>query len=125
MATDEASDQLSRRQIVRLPSAISADNMESIAEGYMDISDATIKNIRRDASNSEAFNRDVIRHWMYKNPDNQVQVSNQNGHLIYFPITRHWCPRPRRKILDPPLAKGSVTLSVRSVCLSVCFGCNL
>ena len=65
---------LTRKQIVRLAAAISADNMESIAEGYLDISDETIKNIRRDASNSEAFNRDVIKHWTYKNPDCQVMV---------------------------------------------------
>ena len=68
-------DQLSRRQIVRLAAAISTDNMESIAEGYLDISPETVKNIRRDTSNSEAFNRDVIGYWCHKNLDNQVQVS--------------------------------------------------
>ena len=76
MATGgEDPDQLTRKQIVRLAPSISADNMESIAEGYMDIDPETIKNIRRDASNSEAFNRDVIRYWSYKNPENQVKVS--------------------------------------------------
>ena len=75
MATGgEDPGQLTRKQIVRLAASISADNMQSIAEGYMDISPETIKNIRRDASNAEAFNRDVIRHWANKNPDNQVQV---------------------------------------------------
>ena len=74
MATEGTSRPLTRRQIVRLGATISADNMESIAEGYMDIDDVTIKNIRRDASNSEAFNRDVIRHWANKHPENQVQV---------------------------------------------------
>ena len=74
MATG-ASDQLTRRQIVRLGRAISADNMESIVEGYMDISNETVKNIKRDASNSEAFTRDIIRHWAYRNPENQVEVS--------------------------------------------------
>ena len=80
-------DQLTRKQIVRLAAAISADNMESIAEGYMDISDETIKNIRRDASNSEAFNRDVIRHWMYRNPEHQVEVC-----FVYY-------YRPQRKVM--------------------------
>ena len=74
MATEVTSGPLTRRQVVRLAAAISADNMESIAEGYMDINDVTIKNIRRDASNSEAFNRDVIRHWANKHPENQAQV---------------------------------------------------
>ena len=74
MATYEDKSQLTRRQIVRLASAISADNMESVAEGYLAIDHETIKNIRRDASNSEAFNRDIIRYWSNKNPDNQAQV---------------------------------------------------
>ena len=74
MATNEDKSQLTRRQIVRLASAISADNMESVAEGYMDIDHETIKNIRRDASSSEAFNRDIIRYWSNKNPDNQIKV---------------------------------------------------
>ena len=73
MATDDKIP-LTPKQIVRLASAISADNMESIAEGYLDLSPETIKNIRRDASNSEAFNRDVVRHWANKNSDDQVEV---------------------------------------------------
>ena len=75
----EPAGRVTQKQIVRLGAAISVDNMESIAEGYMDIDDVTIKNIRRDASSSEAFNRDIIKHWLYKNPDNQdnqVQVSS-------------------------------------------------
>ena len=68
------SGQLTQKQIVRLAAAISADNMESIAEGYLDVTPETVKNIRRDASNAEAFNRDILRHWMYKNPDSQMQV---------------------------------------------------
>ena len=74
MATEDKIP-LTPKQIVRLASAISADNMESIAEGYLDLSPETIKNIRRDASNSEAFNRDVIRHWANKKSDDQVDVS--------------------------------------------------
>ena len=77
--TTEDKGRLTPRQIVQLASVISADNMESIAEGYLGINDETIKNIRRDASNSEAFNRYIVKHWMCKNPDNQVQVSSIVG----------------------------------------------
>ena len=46
----EDGGQLTKRQITRLGAAISIDNMESIAEGYMDIYPETVKNIwRRDA----------------------------------------------------------------------------
>ena len=74
MATGGIPEQLTNRQIVRLARAISADNMESIAEGYLDISPETVKNLRRDTSYAEAFNRDVIRQWMYKNPEHQMEV---------------------------------------------------
>ena len=37
MATGGNAGQLTRRQIVRLAAAIAADNMESIAEGYLDL----------------------------------------------------------------------------------------
>ena len=67
MATaDEPSGHVTQKQIVLLAAAISAGAMESIAEGYMDISPETVKNLRRDASNSEAFNREVIRYWANK-----------------------------------------------------------
>ena len=63
------------QQIVRLAAAISADNMASIAEGYMDIDDTTIKNLQyENRGKAEAFNREMIRHWANRNPDNQVQV---------------------------------------------------
>ena len=75
MATGGDLDHLTRKQIVRLAAGISADNMASIGEGYMDIDDATIKNKKFENKDSaEAFNRDIFKHWMYKNPDNQVQV---------------------------------------------------
>ena len=56
---------------------ISSRDMESIALGYLDIEEETIKNFR-DArrDNMEAFNRDIIRHWVDKNPEpNQIEVS--------------------------------------------------
>ena len=76
----EDTAQLTLRQIVLLASAISANDMPSIAEGYLDIDPVTIKNIRQDTSSSGAFNRDIIRYWMYKNPWNQVQVRG----LVYI-----------------------------------------
>ena len=84
MATGGISEQLTPRQIIRLAAAISADHMESIAEGYMDMDPDTIKNIRRDASNSEAFNREVIRHWTYRNPSNQSGVLLSNHSYIFL-----------------------------------------
>ena len=67
MATaEEPCGRMTQKQIVLLSAAISSNNMEAIAEGYMDISGETIKNLRRDASNSEAFNRDVLHYWTNK-----------------------------------------------------------
>ena len=74
MATGGKHEQLTNRQIVRLAAAISTDNMTSIAEGYMDIDNETVKNIRRNEGDSEAFNRAILRYWANKHPDNQVQV---------------------------------------------------
>ena len=74
MATGGNPEQLTNRQIVRLAAAISIDNMESIAEGYMDINNETVKNIRRNESDSEAFNRAILRYWANKHTENQVEV---------------------------------------------------
>ena len=74
MATGGNPELLTNRQIVRLAAAISADNMTSIAEGYMDINNETVKNIRRNEADSEAFNRAILWYWMNKNPNNQVKV---------------------------------------------------
>ena len=81
MATGEDLGQLTRRQIVRLAAAISADSMEPIVEGYMGISRETVKNIRRDEPNSEAFNRETIHHWANKNSGpNQINASSSYIH---------------------------------------------
>ena len=74
MATGGKSEKLTNKQIVRLAAAISIDNMTSIAEGYMGINNETVRNIRRNEGNSEAFNRAILRHWTNKHPENQVQV---------------------------------------------------
>ena len=76
MASKQDKQQLSPRQIVRLAAAISANNMAAIAEGYMDIDEATIKNKKyENKDDAEAFNREIIKIWLCKNPDNQVKVS--------------------------------------------------
>ena len=77
MATSgEPAGHVTRKQIVRLATAISADNMESIAEGYMDICNETVKNMwRENQGKVEAFNRDVLRYWTNKNSDpSQIRV---------------------------------------------------
>ena len=49
--------------------------MASIAEGYMDIDDVTIKNLQyENKDNAEAFNREIIRRWTYISSENQREV---------------------------------------------------
>ena len=68
--------QLTQNQIVRLATSISAINMATIAEGYMGINEEAIKNKKfENRDSAEAFNREMIRCWAYKNPENQVQVN--------------------------------------------------
>ena len=75
--TSSPEGHLTQRQIVRLATAISADKMTAIAEGYLGISDETIKNIERDTRNAEAFNRGLLKYWINKNPGpSQVKVGN-------------------------------------------------
>ena len=78
MATSEKKGYLTPRQIVRLAAAISANNMAAIAEGYMDISDETIKNKKYENKDSaEAFNREILKYWKNMNCGiNEVRVSN-------------------------------------------------
>ena len=72
---EEKPGQLTRKQIVHLAAAIPAKNMVSIAEGYMDIDDATIENLQyENRDDAEAFNRKIIRHWANRHPENQLEV---------------------------------------------------
>ena len=89
MTSEEEIGHLSQQQIVRLARNIAADNMESIAEGYMNISPEAVKNLRLDAWNAETFNREILRIWANRNPENQVEVigfnfSNFNVGLLFF-----------------------------------------
>ena len=64
---------LTNRQIQQLGAAISQDDMESFALGYLDIDNAIIKNMKREQT-AQAFNRELIYHWSNKNPNYQVKV---------------------------------------------------
>ena len=89
MLSKEKSDQLTPRQIVRLAAAIPINNMVAIAEGFMDISDTTIKNLQYVyRHNAEAFNREVIKYWANKNPVDQVQVNNIAHSTFSYAFTR-------------------------------------
>ena len=68
MASNEPKGQLTRKQIVRLAANISVNNMAVIAEGYMDISEETIKNIKyENKDDAQACNREIIKYW--RNPN--------------------------------------------------------
>ena len=77
MASGQTAGCLTSRQIVRLAAAISADNMAAISEGYMDISNETVRNLQyENKAQEQAFNREVIRYLLNKNSGtDQVQVS--------------------------------------------------
>ena len=77
MATEQlTSKQLTGEQMVNVAAAIPADEMQAIAEGYMGISQVTVKNLLyENIGQAEAFNREVIRTWVHQNPENQTQVS--------------------------------------------------
>ena len=77
---EKSKGRLTNNQIVRSAAAVSSRDMESIALGYLDIEDETIKNVKyENKDNAEAFNRGIIRRWACQNPgDKQTQV---NQHL--------------------------------------------
>ena len=75
MATGADSTQLTQQAIVRLASVISTHHMTAIAEGYMDIDEEIIRNKKlENRDDAEAFNKEIIRYWMKRNPDSQRQV---------------------------------------------------
>ena len=69
-----ADGRLTNPQRVQLAAAISADKMVKIALAYFKLSDTDVKNIERDFPSAEAQSREMLTKWLYKNPDNQVQV---------------------------------------------------
>ena len=75
LSIGEQSEQLSPRQIVCLAAAISADDMETIAECYMDISLQMVSDLRFNVRHSELeFNRRILQLWIEKIPSCQKQV---------------------------------------------------
>ena len=76
MAT-KGNGKLSNRQRVRLAATITKHGMKSIAEGYFELNEQTVKNLETENKDDvEAFNREVIKKWENMNPcDNQVKVS--------------------------------------------------
>ena len=68
-------DKLTNKDIIRLAEAIAAKHMEEIAMLYFDIDWEVVENSKKDhRDDAQAFNRDMIRKWAYKNPGpNQVQ----------------------------------------------------
>ena len=79
--------QLTGRQIVRLATAIPYRNMKSIALGYMDLDDAAITSLTdANRDDTEAFNREIIKMWAYKQSgNNQIQV---NSPYVTFTLKR-------------------------------------
>ena len=72
----EKSEQLTPRQIVCMAATISADDMETIAEGYMDINHQIVSDLRSSVRHSELeFNRRILRLWIEKTQNRQKQVS--------------------------------------------------
>ena len=67
--------ELTEAMIVQLATAISVDVMEKIALGRFNISYGALRNIKSDErNNAQAVNREILRNWKYKNPDNQLKV---------------------------------------------------
>ena len=89
MATKGDSEELSGRQIVRLAARITANDMAAIAKDYMNISYMTIRSVQR--HNPLVFNIQLIRHWIMRNPDNQVNVSNCTFDVLFTFCTTVTC----------------------------------
>ena len=70
-------NKITNKQRVRLAAKIEKPHMKSIALGYLDLDEETIKNLEEENKNDvEAFNREVLKKWEYKNNgSNQVKVS--------------------------------------------------
>ena len=75
MATNEG--RLTTRQRVRLANAISSQNMETIALGYLGFDDEGLKLlIDEHKGHAQRINRDILQKWCNKNSGNtQTKVS--------------------------------------------------
>ena len=78
---------LTNSDIARLAAAVSSTNMDTIVVRYLDMDPETLESMRDGhRGKAEAFNREVIRRWAYKNPGpHQVQVNlsfRHSGHEV-------------------------------------------
>ena len=75
MSAGAESKQLTHEQISRLAEVIAKRNMESIAIRYLGISFETVDNYRiMYREDTMKFNRDIMKFWRNRNPDNSCQV---------------------------------------------------
>ena len=73
-----AEEQLTNAQRVQLAAEIPAKTMVKIALAHFDLGDGVVKNIQdENVGNAEAQSREMLTKWLYKNPDNQVQVNRK------------------------------------------------
>ena len=76
MATGDDFGRMIPRQIVRFAATVLVNNMAAITEGYMDISGESIKNKKYENKDyAQAFNREMIKLWVYQNSGDCVKVS--------------------------------------------------
>ena len=66
--------ELSEELIVDLAHEITVEDMETLALRQFGFSSAALKNLGRNQPNADAINREILRSWKYKNPDDQVPV---------------------------------------------------
>ena len=67
---------ITQKQRVKLAAKISKSSMKSIALGYLDLDEETIKNLEEENKNdAEALNQEILKQWEYGNPGhNKVTV---------------------------------------------------
>ena len=82
-----AASVLTNKVIVQLAAAIAVTDMKTIAEGYLDISPQSVANIEyENQGDAGAFNRNIIRHWMYRKPGpDQAKVITASNYQQIWP----------------------------------------
>ena len=77
---DADDGQLTHQQISSLAASISARDMVTIAEGYLDIYDEVVQELQYNTrADYHALKKDIISNWCQKNPGtDQIKVSRTN-----------------------------------------------
>ena len=84
MTTGDGSSQLTDPLIAQLAPVFSINEMKAIAQSYLNIDAATVKNIAsNNAGDAVGFNRDVLSLWRNKNPEKSLQVRPDYFSLAY------------------------------------------